>query len=317
MDSRAPNVRFILNGRSVETSGGMSLLAYLREEAGLTAAKLACGEGVCGACSVIVDGSLQRACVLPLEKVEGKSVLTLEGLDKAEADLLADCFARAGAVQCGYCTPGMVLAAKVLLDATPQPTEAQVRASIRINLCRCTGYAKIVAAILDAARRRGAGLGRPAQPQAAPAADGIGSRLVRVDAVEKALGKALYVDDIPAPGALVGAVLRPPKARARLLSLDVSAARALPGVVVATAADIPGKRFTGHIIPDWPTLLAPGEECRYVGDAVALVAAVDGASARAALAAIVAEWEELEPLHNPEEALAPGAPQLQDRKSVV
>lgn len=312
-------VRFVLNGQAVEAPGEGKLLSYMREVAGISSAKLACGEGVCGACSVIVDGRLQRACVLPLEKLEGSRVDSIEGLDPAEAAFYADCFARAGAVQCGYCTPGMVLAAKVLLDSKPRPSEAEVRAAIRINLCRCTGYAKIVAAILDASEKRADFLaGRVLGPPSPGTGQGIGSRLVRVDAVEKALGKALYVADIPAPGALVGAVLRPPQARARLLSLDVSAAQAMPGVaVVATAADIPGRRFTGHIVADWPTLVAVGEECRYVGDAVALVAAESPALALAALAAIVVSWEGLPPLQGPEAALAPGAPRLHPQGNVL
>lgn len=323
-------ISFSLNGVAVETPGEGKLLSYLREVAGLPSAKLACGEGVCGACSVIVDGKLQRACVLSLEKLAGARVLTLEGLVPAEAGFYAECFARAGAVQCGFCTPGMVLAAKVLLDSNPHPTEAQVRAGIRINLCRCTGYAKIVAAILDAAGRREAALGLGPGPLGAtpnatlasggggPEGDGVGSSLLRVDALEKALGRALYVDDLPVPGALVGAVLRPSRARARLLALDATAARAIPGVVViATAQDIPGKRYTGHIIPDWPTLVALGEECRYVGDAVALVAAETKAAAQAALAAIQVKWEGLEPLRSPEDSLAPGAPRLHPEGNIL
>jgi aldehyde oxidoreductase len=317
-------VHFTLNGERVTAEGGRPLLAYLREEARLTAAKLACGEGVCGACSVLIDGELRTSCALALEKVEGKSVLTLEGILPAEMACYTRAFVEAGAVQCGYCTPGMVIAAKALLDSTPDPDEKQVRAGIRKNLCRCTGYIKIVDAIKKASQYRrelAAGTAGPARSTAAgadtsaaasvSAPGGVGARLARVDAAVKVQGKAKFVDDLAEPGMLFGAALRSPHPRARLLSLDVSAARALPGVItVATWKDIPGSRLTGAVMPDWPTLIAVGEETHYVGDAVAFVAAETQAIAEAALALIAANYEVLPPLLSPEAALAPGAPQI-------
>ncbi|HTX73936.1 MAG TPA: selenium-dependent xanthine dehydrogenase [Rectinemataceae bacterium] len=299
-------IRYRLNGRPVEAEPGITLLFHIREQLGLTAAKRACGEGVCGACSVIIDGALMASCVIPVERVEGKTVLTVEGIEAAEMELYVRAFSEAGAVQCGFCTPGMVIAAKALLDRTPKPTEQEVRAGIRRNICRCTGYAKIVAAVLRAAAYR-----RGERPESPPSGPEIGGRLPRVDAEAKIRGSAAYVDDLSAPGMLFGAALRSPHPRAKLLSLDVSAARALPGVVaVATWEDIPGERYTGHVIDDWPALIAVGEETRYVGDAVALVAAEDEKTARAALGLIEARYEPLEPLRDPEAALAPGAPAI-------
>ena len=131
-------VRFILNGAEVQAAGGRTLLTWLREEARLTGAKNACGEGTCGACSVILDGALRTSCTLPIERVEGKTVLTVEGIPENEMALYVRAFADAGAVQCGFCTPGMVLAAKVILDRAPDPTPSDVRAGVRRNLCRCT-----------------------------------------------------------------------------------------------------------------------------------------------------------------------------------
>ncbi len=166
----------------------------------------------------------------------GKSIITVEGIQKAEMDAYVRAFADAGAVQCGFCTPGMVIAAKALLDRNPSPTEAQVRTGLRRNLCRCTGYGKIVAGVLLAARYRASASGHvdaaaaagAAAPAAAPsAAAGIGARVRRVDAAAKARGSAMYVDDFSEPGMLFGAALRTPHPRARLVSLDVSAARAL------------------------------------------------------------------------------------------
>ena len=311
-------VSFTLNGAPVAAEGGRSLLTYLREEARLTAAKLACGEGVCGACSVLVDGVLTRSCTTPLERVEGKSVLTLEGITGDEISIYERAFVEAGAVQCGYCTPGMVIAAKALLDSNPNPSEPEIRTALRRNLCRCTGYVKIVDAIKRAtAYRREAGQAATgaraaeARGKEVLAHGGVGERLARVDAAVKARGEARYVDDLAEPGMLYGAALRSPHPRARLLSLDVSAARALPGVaVVATWKDVPGSRFTGSVIPDWPTLIAVGEETHYVGDAVALVAAESAAVAARALELIDARYEVLPPVLSPEAALAPDAPSL-------
>ena len=352
-----PMPRFTLNGKPAVAEPGISLLRHLRGVACLTAAKNACGEGACGACTVLLDGRPIASCVTPVEKVEGKSVVTLEGPDPAELSLYSRAYAEAGAVQCGFCTPGMILATKALLDENPSPSEAEVRAGLRRNLCRCTGYQKIVAAVLLAASRRreaaaagsaaaspspaGSKAASPASAGHAAAADSaaasraaaaggeaaeaaaadsplVGASLVRIDAVEKAEGRALFVDDLSAPRMLFGAVLRAPHPRARLLSLDAEAARRAPGVAaLALAADIPGRRFIGHIEEDWPTLMEVGEESRCVGDAVALVAAESPEEARAALGLIRAEWEVLPPLRSPAEALARGAPAIQPGGNIL
>jgi aldehyde oxidoreductase len=314
-------VRFILNGVEAHAAGGRTLLSYLREEARFTGAKNACGEGTCGACSVILDGALRTSCTLPLESVEGRTVLTVEGIPEKEMTLYVRAFAEAGAVQCGFCTPGMVLAAKVLLDRTPNPTPSEVRAGLRRNICRCTGYTKIVDAVMLAARFR-RGEDSPAAMRTASVARtgsfGVGARMPRVEAEAKIRGTAVFVDDLAEPGMLHGAVLRSPHPRARLLSLDVSAARALPGVsVVATWEDIPGNRYTGSVLADWPTLVAVGEETRYVGDAIALVAADTPDRAREALSLIQARFEVLPPLTSPQAAMAPGAPSLHPKGNVL
>ena len=312
-------VRFTLNGIPTEVEGGRSLLTYLREEARLTGAKKACGEGACGACSVLVDGALLTSCTIPLERIAGRSIVTIEGISTAEMDVYVRAFSEAGAVQCGFCTPGMVLAAKALLDRNADPGEAEVRAALRRNICRCTGYAKIVAGVLLAARyRRGKSGETTRAAMAAAASSGIGARRLRVDAAPKILGEARYVDDLSEPGMLFGAVLRTPHPRARLLSLDVSAALALPGVVVAaTWRDIPGNRFTGSVIADWPTMIAVGEVTRCVGDAVAIVAADTPTRAEEALGLVAAEYEVLDPVRSPAAALAPGAPALHPAGNVL
>ncbi|MCX7029818.1 MAG: selenium-dependent xanthine dehydrogenase, partial [Spirochaetes bacterium] len=310
-------VRFTLNGVAVEAEGGRSLLFYLRGEAGLTGAKNSCGEGACGACSVLVNGALLTSCTIPLERIAGKSIVTVEGIPGSEMDAYVRAFSEAGAVQCGFCTPGMVLAAKALLDRNPDPSPAEVRAALRRNLCRCTGYAKIVVGVLGAARERRRLSGVGASPEGASRA-GIGARLLRVDAALKVRGEARYVDDLSEPGMLFGAVLRAAHPRARLLSLDVSAARALPGVVVvATWQDIPGNRHIGSVVADWPTMIAVGEVTRYVGDAVAIVAAETPARAREALGLIRAEYEVMDPVRSPQAALGPGAPAIHPAGNVL
>lgn len=314
-------IAFTLNGSPAEAPGGTSLLDWLRGTAGLTGAKNACGEGICGACTVLVDGAPFSSCIMPIEKVAGKSVLTIEGIERGEMSLYERAYVEAGAVQCGYCTPGMVMSTKALLDKNPEPTEKEARAALRRNICRCTGYAKIVDAVLRSAEARrqagrvldgGSSLSSPAAVPATLAADaGLGSRLKRVDAAIKARGEARYVDDLVAPAMLHAAVLRSPYPRARLLALDLGAAKALPGVaLVACWEDIPGDRFVGHLVADWPTFVAVGETTRYVGDAIALVAAENLDIARAALAAIKADYEVLAPIRNPDEALAEGASEL-------
>jgi selenium-dependent xanthine dehydrogenase len=324
-------VRFTLNGITVETEGGRSLLSYLREEARLTGAKISCGEGACGACSVLVNGALLTSCTIPLERIAGRTIVTVEGIPGSEMDAYVRAFSEAGAVQCGFCTPGMVLAAKALLDRNSDPSEPEVRAALRRNLCRCTGYVKIVAGVLLAARYRRSLPGGETPPPGAPAPRaspsgaragappaGIGARMRRVDAALKARGEARYVDDLSEPGMLFGAVLRTPHPRARLLSLDVSAARALAGVVVvATWQDIPGNRHIGSVIADWPTMVAVGELTRCVGDAVAIVAAETSARAREALGLIEAEYEVMDPVRSPQAALAPGAPAIHPAGNVL
>src|SRR5208283_1856463 len=182
-------VRFTMNGAEVQAEGGRTLLSFLREEARLTGAKNACGEGTCGACSVILDGALRTSCTLPIERVAGKTVLTVEGIPEPEMQLYVRAFTEAGAVQCGFCTPGMVLAAKVLLDKAPDPSPVEVRAGLRRNICRCTGYAKIVDAVLLAARYR---RGETSTTERARAS-GVGARLPRVDAEPKIRGTASFV----------------------------------------------------------------------------------------------------------------------------
>ncbi len=298
--------QFTVNGQMITTEEDENLLEYLRETLRLTSMKNGCGEGACGACMVLINGLAMRACLQTLARVDGKTVLTVEGLSEQEKQIYTWAFAEAGAVQCGFCTPGMVISAKALLDKDPEPSPARIKEALRGNICRCTGYVKIEKAILMAA---GALRGETVVPAAVGC--GVGERASRIDAAEKILGTGEYVDDMKVPEMLYAAVLRTPLARARILSIDVEAARSLEGVAaVMTAADIPGERLWGHLKHDWPAMIAIGEETRYIGDSLAIVAARTKKIARKAVEMIRLEYEELPPILSPQAAMATDAPQL-------
>ena len=306
---------FRVNGTEVAAPQDVKLLTFLREELDLTSVKNGCSEGSCGACMVLVDGTPTRSCLTTTAKVAGKSVVTVEGLSDREKDVYSWAFANAGAVQCGFCMPGMVMTAKGLVDARPEPAPEEVAKALQFSMCRCTGYVKIEKGILDAARllREGA---EPPDEHAVPLS--VGAKVLRADAREKVVGGAKYVDDLKVPGMLHGAVLRPPKARVKVLGIDATEALAMPGVVaVMTAADVPGERFQGHVVPDWPAMIAVGEETRYVGDALALVAAETREIAKEAVRRLRLDFEALPPLVDARRALDDDAPRLHPKGNLL
>ncbi|HWQ29370.1 MAG TPA: selenium-dependent xanthine dehydrogenase, partial [Negativicutes bacterium] len=307
-------VSFRLNGRTVSAENGTTLLKYLRETEKLTSVKNGCDEGVCGSCTVLIDGKAVRSCTMKVDKLQDREVLTLEGLDRVERELYAKSFTEAGAVQCGFCIPGMILSAKALLDNNLNPTEEDVRKAIRNNICRCTGYVKIVKAILLAAEAlRGAKQIKPEE-----CSSSIGQSWKRVDAEQKALGEAVYCDDLFMEDMLHVSVLRAGKSRARVLSIDTSGAKALEGVkAVLTAEDVPGSNYQGYIFKDWPTFVPVGELTRCVGDAVAEVVAVTRKLADEALKLIKVEYEELEPVTDPKRAMEADAPKLHEKGNLL
>jgi len=302
-------ITFTLNGqaRTAQISDDESLLELLRERCHITSAKDACApSGQCGACVVLVDGEKKTSCAFPAHKVAGRSVVTLEGLSSRERDALGAAFAESGAVQCGFCIPGMVMCGKHLIDKNPSPSRSEIGKALSGHLCRCTGYVKIVDAIEQAA----AGL-RGESPPSCDRSGQIGTALPRFRGKEMALGEFAYVDDLTVPAMLHGALLLSAHPRAKLLSIDTSAARALPGVqTVIGASDVPGQRYQGLIYRDWPVFVAVGEETRYVGDVICAVAAETRQLAREAAALIEVRYEVLPPLASTDEALAPGAPLL-------
>ena len=302
-------VTFTLNGekKTVEVYDGESLLEALRNRCGITSIKDACRpQGQCGACLALIDGKPKTTCAMPAVKAEGKEIVTLEGLDPAERDLLGRSFTASAGLQCGFCTPGFALRAKALTDRNPNPTRDEIKRAIDPHLCRCTGYVKIVDSIeLLAAAKRG-------EVDPRPSDDGhVGKPLARYQGPELTLGLRPFVADLTRPGMLHGALVLSPHARARVVRIDTSRAAAHPGVErVITAKDVPGERWNGLIVSDWPVFVAEGEEVRYVGDVLAAVAAVDEHTAREAAALVEVEYEPLPPVLSPEEALAKDAPRV-------
>jgi len=306
---------FVLNGHpvSVRAGPGASLLEVLREQCGLTSMKDGCApEGSCGACTVLVDGKATVSCAQPADRLAGRSVTTLEGLPHDRRALWAACFASAGASQCGFCSPGVIMKAEGLLRRTPRPTREEIAHALAGNLCRCTGYVKIVDAI-EAASRAMAGGPVPA-PDPRP---GVGSRAARYEAGELALGERAFINDMRVPGMLYGAVRQADHPRAVVRRIDTSKAVSHPGVVaVATWRDVPGERRQGLIINDWRQFVAEGETTSYTGDIIAVVAADSRGAAREAAALVEVAYDVLEPVTDPAAALAEGAPQVHEGGNV-
>ncbi|MDI6696706.1 MAG: molybdopterin-dependent oxidoreductase [Anaerolineales bacterium] len=327
-----------INGKhvSIEPESGEMLVDLLRERLGLTGVKVGCNESECGACTVIVNGEPVLSCTYPSAKAAGKDVWTIEGLASLspvhlpasveKEDLLRglhplqQAFVLYGAVQCGFCIPGQLMTAHALLSRNPNPTQTDIRYALKDTLCRCAGYPTIERAVLAAAESLRSG--KPVQPPAIPAShtplEVIGTVQIRPDAVEKVTGEAIYTDDLKFPRMLHGRVKRAGIPHGIVRRLDVSKARALSGVAaVLTAEDIPGERYHGLVIFDWPTLVGVGERVRYVGDSVAIVAAESREIASQALELIEVEYEPLEPICDPVAARSPAAPAIHPQGNLL
>ncbi len=297
---------FTVNGNPVSTDRNQKLIRYLRDELHLTSVKDGCSEGACGACTILVDGKAVRACVLTTEKAEGKSIVTVEGLSDFEKAAYTYGFGEAGAVQCGFCIPGMVMAAKALLDRNPDPAVDEISSALRTSICRCTGYVKIIEGVRLTARI----LREGRIPEEAESREWkLGSRVHRIDVAEKVQGTGIYPDDVYMEGMLYASAVRAAHPRAVVKAIHTGAARALPGVAgVFTAADIPGQNKVGHLVKDWDTMIPVGGTTHYLGDAVCLVAAETPEILEQAKKLVEVEYEVLPPVRSPREAMLPDAP---------
>lgn len=308
MDEQTVTLRVNGEPHQVSVLPEATLLQVLRDELHLTGTKNGCGQGHCGVCTVIVNNRAVRSCVTKVARLAGAHVETIEGLAKGdELHPLQEAFIEQGAVQCGFCTPGMIMAAKALLDANPKPTEAEIRQALTPNLCRCTGYASIIRAVksVSGSKFQIPGFLGPKTRNLKPGT--IGMPVPRPDARAKVTGRAIFAADLYFENMLHARVLCSAHPHARIRRINTSRAKALPGVVaVLTADDIPGTRTHGTVRADWPTLC--WDKVHYTGDGLAWVAAESETIAEQALSLIEVDYEPLPGVFSPQQALAPGAP---------
>jgi xanthine dehydrogenase molybdenum-binding subunit len=336
-----PSIRFTLNGKETVASyePGMHFLEVLREECGIISAKNGCApEGACGCCLVTIDGTPALSCLRKPEQMEGRTVVTLEGLPEDVRKRMSDAFVLEGGVQCGFCIPGIVVRAASLIEQGKACDRAAVAKALDGHLCRCTGYGRILDSIQTAGEaaangeqvtrtepRRNLYFGEqfgltrnPAfvKPQNGNSQangngrpHGVGHSIARLNGGAQTLGEKQFVDDLRLPGMLHGAMVLTEHPRARILKIHTSEAATMPGVVrIFTAADVPGFRGQGLNDPDQPIFVAEGELTCCVGDFLAMVVADTQFHARQAAARVRIDYEVLEPLTDPFEALKPGAP---------
>ena len=312
-----PDLQFkaTINGRKISRNvkPHQRLLDFIRDDLNLTGNKEGCGAGECGTCSVFVDGTLMKSCLLPVAKAQGTTIETVEALAKTgELSVLQKAFHKTGASQCGYCIPGMVMAATAALRTNPFADREEIKERLGGNICRCTGYQKIFDAV-ELARdvQNGTLLASALLEDETEAGDFIGKNVRRIDTPSKVSGRLKYAGDMTMPGMLHVQVLRSQHAHARIVSIDTSAAEAMEGVAgVITSADVPGEDGFGVFVNDQPIMAR--DKVRYVGEAVAAVAAEDPLTVKRALSSINVVYEPLPAVFDPDEALRAGAPVLHD-----
>jgi len=319
LTEQTQDVGFVVNGLPVRisTDPERTLLNLLREDLKLTGVKDGCSQGHCGTCTVLVDGEPTLSCRTKVEEVAGKEVVTIEGLGTPDnPHPIQRAFVEAGAVQCGFCTPGAILSAKALLDRTPLPTRAEIMAALNRNLCRCTGYAKVIEAVNVAAAyltetRPSEERERPAAVRSSGENHAVGVGFPGREAWQKATGTARFAADYEIAGALYGVAVRSPHPHAKINSVAKEEALAVPGVhAVLTAKDVPGRNAVAIFRPDQP-ILAEGK-VRYEGEPVALVLADTLEAAKAGRDAVRVEYDPLPAVFDPDEAGSQGAPRIHD-----
>lgn len=302
-----------------------TLLDVIREQLDLTGAKKACDNGECGSCIVLMNGKPVKSCLLEASRAQDKEIITIEGLSPAAADMqpnddysilhpIQQAFLEKGATQCGFCIPGMILKTHTLLRTKPNPQREDIVNSLSKNLCRCTGYTKIIEAVEYAAElirenRNGIGMAKPN-------GHAVGVSVARLDSPATVNGTARYAADIKMDGMLYGKILRSEHHHARIVSIDISAAQALPGVVsVITADDIPGTPYLPNCQPQ--VYVFPKDRVRFKGEALAAIAATSEKIAEDALRLIRIEVEELPHAIDLVDATEPDAEPLYDHSPRV
>ena len=303
---------FTVNGVERVTDVDKPLLRYLRDDLHLHSVKDGCSEGACGTCTIVVDGKAVKSCVLTTRRAVGKNILTTEGLSEKEKEAFVYAFGSKGSVQCGFCIPGMVMSGKALIDRVPDPTEEEIKVALKGNICRCTGYKKIIEGIqLAAAILRG----DEQIDEELEKGDsyGVGERAFRLDVREKVLGYGEYPDDMEVEGMVYASAVRSKYPRARILDIHTEKAEALPGVLaVLTADDVPNNKV-GHLQQDWDVMIAKGAVTRYVGDAICLVVAETKEILERAKKLVRIDYEELKPVTSVKEAMQEDAPRVHSK----
>jgi selenium-dependent xanthine dehydrogenase len=312
-------LRLTINGvqHTLDVPQSRTLAEVLRYDLGLTGTKIGCNEAECGICTVHVNGTPINSCIYPAFRAQGKTIVTIEGLATADESgeqlhPVQEAFINHCAVQCGFCTPGLMMTATALLNENPNPDDKDIKVALKDTYCRCTGYTSVIAAIKSAGSvMRGEGEMPVNNPPIDEPMNVIGHSEKVQDIVERVTGRAKYTDDYVFDGMLFARTLRSRYPHARILSIDTSAAKAFPGVhAVLTAADVPGENLHGLVHFDWPVLC--GDKVRYMGDAVAIVAADTQEIADQALALILVEYEPLGVVADPVYARTPEAPVLHE-----
>lgn len=303
-----------VNGHAceVDVEPKTTLLEVLRDQLHLTGTKNGCNQGHCGACTVIVDSKAVRSCTFLARRAEGVQVRTIEGLARdGELHPVQRAFIEHGAIQCGFCTPGMILSAVALLETNPSPSRQDIVQALSHNLCRCTGYERIIAAIESVSRPTSVTV-----PVGQAPLQVIGRALPRPDAVAKATGAAMFAADLRLPGMVYAKVLRSQYPHARIVSIDTTHAQSCHGVLrVLTHADVPGRKNHGVLRSDWPVFAST--KVRYLGDAIALVIAETERQAEDALEQIHVVYEPLPVVSSPEEALAADAAAVHEEGNLL
>lgn len=303
-------IQFNLNGHPIHYTGNPEkrLLHFLRNDQNITSVKDGCScQGACGACMVEINGEAKLSCMTPMKNLAGALVYTLEGIPESIKDVIAQTFVEKGAVQCGFCTPGFLMRTKVLLQKNATPTREEIKKALTLNLCRCTGYVKIIDAIFEASAK----LAGHAKADTSAITANVGSSYPKYEAYEMAVGKRKFVGDLQFKGMLHSALKFSDHPRAIVKSIDTTKALELKGVInIFTAKDIPGERFIGLIVKDWPLMIGIGETTHYIGDVIAGVVAENEEIARQAVSLINVEYEVLSPVTDPHEALKPTAAQV-------
>ncbi len=309
-------MKFTLNGETIDYTGdeNLSLLKFLREIKNNTSAKDGCsGEGVCGACSVEIDGRAMISCRTIMKRIEGKSIITPDGMEQKLQEAFAHAFTVKGGIQCGYCTPGIVISAKALLAKNPTPSRDEITKAINRNLCRCTGYKKIIDSIEYAAEL----IKSDEIPSLGPTGK-VGTRLSKYQAPQTVIGKRPFVDDLREEEMLHGVLKFSDHPRAKVISINTKEASKLPGVKkIITAQDIPGERIIGLIAKDWPFMVKKGEITRYVGDVLCHVIATSEDIARDAATKIKIDYEVLTPITDVDEALKNTSDKIHEKGNLL